>query len=97
MTGHGRGTASAGGVKADVELSSVNRKQMDIALSLPRSLNVLQPRIEEEINHALSRGRITGEVFVKLSSLARQRSVCVDEELAARTFAKSGRPRRNSA
>ncbi len=85
MTGYGRGSAAAGGVKVDVELSSVNRKQMDIAISLPRSLNVLQPRIEEEISRALSRGRVTGEVLVRLSSQARQRSVCVDQELA-RTY-----------
>lgn len=82
MTGYGRGVASARGVRVEVELSSVNRKQMDISLSLPRSLNVLEPRIEEAIGRSLSRGRVTGEVWVRLSSAARQRGVCVDEDLA---------------
>lgn len=85
MTGYGRGEATAGGVKIEVELSSVNRKQMDVSLSLPRSLGVLEPRIEEVIHKAVSRGRITGEVFVRLSSEARRRGVRVDADLA-RTY-----------
>lgn len=82
MTGYGRGTASASGINVEVELSSVNRKQMDISVTLPRSIGVLEPRVDEEINKALSRGRITGEVFIKLSPVARRRGVCVDEDLA---------------
>lgn len=85
MTGYGRGEASARGIKVEVELSSVNRKQTDINLSVPRSLAVLQPQIEEEIHKTISRGRITGEVAVLLSRSARQRSVRVDEDLA-RTY-----------
>ena len=82
MTGHGRGTASANGVKVEVELSSVNRKQMDVSVSLPRSLAALEPLVYEEIHKSLSRGRVTGEVVVRLSTHARQKAVCVDEALA---------------
>lgn len=82
MTGYGRGAAAAGGMQVNVELSSVNRKQMDISVTLPRSLGVLEPRVEEVICEAMSRGRITGEVYVRLSPVARRRSVCVDQELA---------------
>ena len=82
MTGHGRGMASANGVKVEVELSSVNRKQLDISISLPRSLTALEPLVVEEIHKVLSRGRVTGEVVIRLSSLARQNAVCVDEALA---------------
>jgi uncharacterized protein (TIGR00255 family) len=82
MTGYGRGEASAGGVRIEVELSSVNRKQMDISISLPRTLSVLEPRVEEAIHKALSRGRVTGEVFFKLSAKARQRGMRVDADLA---------------
>lgn len=96
MTGHGRGEASAGGVKVEIELSSVNRKQMDVSLSLPRSLSVLEPRLVEEVHRAVSRGRVTGEVSVKLSSVARQRGVCVDAELA-RTYLKEMRRTAKSA
>jgi uncharacterized protein (TIGR00255 family) len=74
--------ASSNGVKVEVELSSVNRKQMDVSVSLPRSLTALDPLVYEEIHKALSRGRITGEVVVRLSTQARQKAVCVDDSLA---------------
>jgi uncharacterized protein (TIGR00255 family) len=59
MTGYGRGTASFSGRQIAVELSSVNRKQAEIALSLPRALLELEPRLRDEINAHLSRGRLT--------------------------------------
>ena len=42
-----------------MELSSVNRKQAEIALTLPRALLELEPRLRDEINAHLSRGRLT--------------------------------------
>src|SRR5271156_3963697 len=59
MTGYGRGTATFEGRQVAVELSSVNRKQAEIALSLPRTLLELEPRLRDEINAHLSRGRLT--------------------------------------
>lgn len=82
MTGHGRGTASASGILVSVEVSSVNRKQLDVSVGLPRSLSALEPRVQEEVQKWLSRGRVTGEVDVQLSAAARREAVCVDAELA---------------
>jgi len=82
MTGYGHGSAVAGGVRVDAELSSINRKQMDISLSLPRALAVFEPRMDELIRRAVSRGRVTGELTLHLSSSARQRAVRVDRGLA---------------
>lgn len=82
MTGHGRGTASASGILVSVEVSSVNRKQLDVSIGLPRSLSALEPRVQEEVQKWLSRGRVTGEVDVQLSAAARREAVCVDAELA---------------
>lgn len=59
MTGYGRGTAAFDGRQITVELSSVNRKQAEIALSLPRPLLELEPRVRDEINSHISRGRLT--------------------------------------
>ncbi|HEV3272652.1 MAG TPA: YicC/YloC family endoribonuclease [Candidatus Methylacidiphilales bacterium] len=59
MTGYGRGTAMLEGRQIAVELSSVNRKQAEIALSLPRALLELEPRVRDEINAHISRGRLT--------------------------------------
>jgi uncharacterized protein (TIGR00255 family) len=59
MTGYGRGTATFDGRQVAVELSSVNRKQAEISLSLPRPLIELDPRVRDEINAHISRGRMT--------------------------------------
>ena len=59
MTGYGRGESSHAGFKITVELSSVNRKQSEIAVTLPREVEVLEPRLREEINKRISRGRLT--------------------------------------
>ena len=59
MTGYGRGTATLDGRQIAVELSSVNRKQAEISLSLPRELVELEPRVRDEINAHISRGRLT--------------------------------------
>ncbi len=57
MTGYGRGEVDHGGVKFSVELNSVNRKQSDLVLNLPREFMELEPRIRQIINEQLSRGR----------------------------------------
>jgi uncharacterized protein (TIGR00255 family) len=59
MTGYGRGTATFDGRQVAVELSSVNRKQAEISLALPRALLELEPRMRDEINAHISRGRLT--------------------------------------
>ncbi len=58
MTGYGRGEAHHGGVKFTVELNSVNRRQSDIVVNLPREFIELEPRIRDEINTVVSRGRL---------------------------------------
>ena len=57
MTGYGRGEIDHAGVKFRVELNSVNRKQSDIVINLPRDFIELEPRIRQTINEKLSRGR----------------------------------------
>jgi uncharacterized protein (TIGR00255 family) len=58
MTGYGRGEVDHGGVKLSVELNSVNRKQSDIVVNLPRDLAELEPRIRATVNESISRGRM---------------------------------------
>src|SRR4030095_14034111 len=57
MTGYGRGEADCEGIKLSVELSTVNRKQSEIAINLPRDLTELEARIRQVINARISRGR----------------------------------------
>jgi uncharacterized protein (TIGR00255 family) len=62
MTGYGRGDASQDGFKITVELSSVNRKQAEIAVTLPRQMEMLEAHIRELIHRSIARGRITVRV-----------------------------------
>jgi len=57
MTGYGRGETDFNGVKLTVELNSVNRKQSDIVVNLPRDLAGLEPRVRQAVNENISRGR----------------------------------------
>src|ERR1043166_1466397 len=81
MTGYGRGEADARGTKFSVGLNSVNRKQSDIAINLPRDLGELEPRIRQTINENISRGRTN--VTVSFHSGANgTRLLALDTELA---------------
>jgi uncharacterized protein (TIGR00255 family) len=62
MTGYGRGDCSRDGFKITVELSSVNRKQSEISLNLPRELEMLEAPIRDVINRFIARGRLTVRV-----------------------------------
>ncbi len=70
MTGYGRGEGALSGAKVAVELSSVNRKQSEISLYLPRELEPLETRVREEINRRIARGRIVAKVALDLSDEA---------------------------
>ena len=65
MTGYGRGEGARHGLKITVEVSSVNRKQTEVAVNLPRDLEVLEAQIRDDINRRVSRGRITVRVAVQ--------------------------------
>jgi len=62
MTGYGRGDCSQDGFKITVELSSVNRKQSEISVNLPREMEMLEAQIRDEINRHVARGRLTVRV-----------------------------------
>jgi len=81
MTGYGRGEVDYGGSKLSVELNSVNRKQSDIVVNLPRDLTELEPRIRQTINEKISRGRMN--VLVTLQESAKgSRNLALDTDLA---------------
>lgn len=83
MTGYGRGEAASRGIRVEAELNSVNRKQLEVRMNLPRSLSSLESRTVELIQGSLSRGQITGGVVVHVSEAVRQNSLKVDRVLAS--------------
>lgn len=82
MTGYGRGDCAKDGFKFTVELNSINRKQSDISINLPKEFVELEPRIRDEINAHLSRGRINVVVAYHRSSTKAEESVELDVALA---------------
>jgi uncharacterized protein (TIGR00255 family) len=68
MTGFGAASAHAEGVRISVELSSVNRKQLDVVFRLPPPLTALESRVQKIIQEQVSRGRISGNVQVETAS-----------------------------
>jgi uncharacterized protein (TIGR00255 family) len=86
MTGYGRGEASSNGNKFSVELNSVNRKQNDVLVSLPRELAELEPRVRDLINAEVSRGRLTVAIAHHVSGGSTQ--LALDRQ-AARAFYES--------
>ena len=62
MTGYGRGECSQDGFKVTVELSSVNRKQTEISVNLPREMELLEAQIRNLLNRRIARGRLTARV-----------------------------------
>lgn len=66
----GQGVARGGGKGGDVvvEISSVNRKQLDWSIQLPRAYAVLEPRVQTRLSDRIHRGRI--QVDIRLSEPA---------------------------
>ena len=62
MMGYGRRDCSQDGFKITVELSSVNRKQTEISVNLPREMEMLEAQIRDLINRYIARGRLTVRV-----------------------------------
>ncbi len=83
MTGYGRGEASRNGIKLTVEISTVNRKQAELSLHLPRELDALESRARDEINTRISRGRIVARVGLSATD-GNGSKVKLDADLAKR-------------
>src|SRR4249920_1171 len=82
MTGYGRGECSQDGFKLTVEVSSVNRKQSEISISLPRDFEVLDARIRDEVNRRIARGRLTCRVSLHAAEGREMSRIRVNKPLA---------------
>ncbi|MFM2170510.1 MAG: hypothetical protein RI957_739 [Verrucomicrobiota bacterium] len=64
MTGFGRSSHSSENLLSVVEISSVNRKQVELAFSAARELSALEPRIRAMMLPHISRGRVQVSLHV---------------------------------
>ena len=89
MTGYGRGMAAGAGCRVTVELSSVNRRQAEVALNLPRELEPLESRIREELAREVARGRVTARVVLQVTEVSAE--ACRIHVPLARAYAREFR------
>ena len=81
MTGYGRGESEREGAKISVEINSVNRRQSDIVVNLPRELSAFEPRIRQLISERITRGRMNVVVGYERTDSA-GRNLALDTALA---------------
>jgi uncharacterized protein (TIGR00255 family) len=68
MTGYGRGEhTQREGYKIVTEISTVNRRQPEVNVYLPRELEQLDARVRSVINQRIARGRVTTRVSLHVT------------------------------
>jgi uncharacterized protein (TIGR00255 family) len=85
MTGFGRGAYTSGEIEIVVEISGVNRKQLDIAATLPREFPQLEPIVRELISQRVTRGRVNVNANVVAKTTAA--ATAIDAILAKAYYA----------
>src|SRR5476651_16716 len=59
MTGYGRATTVIAGFTLTVQVSSVNRKTLDLAVRLPDEWDSLEATVGEQVRNVAQRGRVS--------------------------------------
>lgn len=77
MTGYGRASATIAGFTLTVQVSSVNRKTLDLAIGLPADWEELEAGIGEQVRRVASRGRVN--VSVELTGASKTSAVTWDD------------------
>jgi uncharacterized protein (TIGR00255 family) len=62
MTGYGRAATPLGPHTLTAQVSSVNRKNLDLTVALPREWESLEPEVTAQVRQAVSRGKVHVEV-----------------------------------
>jgi uncharacterized protein (TIGR00255 family) len=87
MTGFGRAVHSATGWRVIAEVSSVNRKQSDIVISLPRDCAAHEPALRQYLAERISRGRVN--VQMKIEPATSQRELMTIDHEQAKAYVKA--------
>ena len=83
MTGYGKASYVKDGVKANVEVQSVNGRFFDLKSKMPRYLNEFEGELREIIHRFIERGRVNLAITIDQAS-ARLETLNIDYSLAER-------------
>jgi uncharacterized protein (TIGR00255 family) len=86
MSGHGRGESASGTMTCIAECTSVNRKGIEVSVTLPRGLAALEPRVREFVQGRFSRGRITVSILLEHGEDPGEIPPCIDTAVARRRY-----------
>mgnify|MGYP001544139408 CR=1 FL=1 len=81
MTGYGRATAALGSHTLTVQVSSVNRKMLDLTVALPAEWEAMEPVIGERVRQVAVRGKV--HVDVELTGAKAGAEATWDEDAAS--------------
>lgn len=70
MTGFGAANAPLSSATLHIEISGVNRKQTEIAISLPRAWSEWETRVRDTVASAISRGRVNVSISLQAGDKA---------------------------
>jgi len=87
MTGFGRASFEVGGAMFAVEVRSVNQRNLDLAVRLPRNLSALEPEVRKVLSARFSRGKV--ELSVAPALGAPRAELEVDRALVQKYLALS--------
>src|SRR5471032_2638340 len=86
MTGYGRATASLGTYSLTVQVSSVNRKTLDLTVALPEEWESLEPAIGQLVRKFAARGKV--HVDIELTGDKTATQATWDEKAASEALAR---------
>ena len=88
MTGYGSGRATSAnnGSQCAVEVQSVNRKQSELMINLPRDLTSLEPAVREIVNARVARGRLVININPQARPATTAATAPALDVAAARTY-----------
>jgi len=86
MTGYGRATAVIGEYSLAVQVSSVNRRTLDLTVSLPKDWESLESAVSEQARRFATRGKV--HVAMELATAATVDEIAWDEPAVAAALAK---------
>jgi len=86
MTGYGRATASLGHATLTVQINSVNRKTLDLSMSLPSGWDDLEEELRGAIREVAARGKV--HLRIEMTGSANGSAIAWDAEGVKDTLAR---------